>query len=84
MEYKKRTGLTSAEIDASRKKYGSNKMTRKKEEPLAISFIKNLGDPIIRVLLISLAVNIVFTFNNIDWFETGGIFRNYFDIVLFV
>ena len=73
MEYKKRLGLTQTEIDASRKKYGSNKMTRRKEEPLAISFIKNLGDPIIRVLLISLAVNIAFTFNNIDWFETGGI-----------
>lgn len=73
MDYKNHIGLTSSEVEASRKKYGSNRMTRRKEEPLALSFIKNLGDPIIKVLLISLAVNIIFTFKNIDWFETGGI-----------
>ena len=36
-------------------------------------FIENMGDPVIRVLLITLAVNVIFTFRNIDWFETGGI-----------
>ena len=66
-------GLTSKEAEQSRLAHGSNKMTRKKGKSLFRSFLENLGDPVIRVLLISLAVNIIFTFRNIDWFETGGI-----------
>ena len=48
-------------------------MTKRKGKSLFISFLENLGDPVIRVLLISLAVNLIFTFQNIDWFETGGV-----------
>ena len=66
-------GLTTEEAEASRTRYGSNKMTRKKSKSFAHSFIENLSDPVIRVLLISLIVNIVFTLSDIDWFETGGI-----------
>lgn len=73
MENKNHKGLTSHEVEVSRDRYGANKLTRKKQKPLARSFLENLGDPVIRVLLISLTLNLIFTFRNIDWLETGGI-----------
>lgn len=66
-------GLTTEQAEQSRNEYGSNKMTKKKSKSFALSFLENLGDPVIRVLIISLVVNILFTLNSIDWFETGGI-----------
>lgn len=73
MKDQKRLGLSDAEVALSRKKYGSNKMTMKKSKSFAKSFLENLGDPVIKVLIISLVVNIIFTIKSIDWFETGGI-----------
>lgn len=68
-----RKGLTSEQAERSQIEHGSNRMTRKKSKSFFRSFAENLGDPVIRVLIISLIVNIVFTIHNIDWFETGGI-----------
>ena len=73
MEQIKNTGLCEAEVIASQKSYGSNVLTKKKQKTISKSFVENLGDPVIRVLIISLVVNITFTFKNIDWLETGGI-----------
>ena len=73
MDNKNRRGLTSAEAIASRSKFGANKMTKQKKKSFLRAFFENLGDPVIRVLLISLAVNIIFTLRDIDWFETAGI-----------
>ena len=66
-------GLTNEQAERLRNEHGSNKMTKKKGKSFTRSFFENLGDPVIRVLLISLFVNILFTLRNIDWFETGGI-----------
>ena len=66
-------GLTNEQAEISRVEFGKNKMTKKKGKSLPKSFIENLGDPVIKVLIISLLVNILFTLHNIDWFETGGI-----------
>ena len=73
MDNQIKKGLNNDEVIASRKEHGSNKMTKRKGKSFFHLFFENMGDPIIRVLLISLAVNIAFTFQNIDWFETGGI-----------
>ena len=73
MDYQKHFGLNDSEVALSRKKHGSNKMTKKERKSFARSFFENLNDPVIRVLVIALSVNILFTFKNIDWFETGGI-----------
>ncbi|MBO5715800.1 MAG: cation-translocating P-type ATPase [Clostridia bacterium] len=73
MDNKIKKGLNNDEVIASRKAHGSNKMTKRKGKSFFRLFFENLGDPVIRVLLISLAVNIVFTLHDIDWFETGGI-----------
>ncbi len=73
MENQKHYGLSEEQVIASRENHGSNKLTKKRSKSLALSFLENLGDPVIKVLLIALAVNVLFTYRNIDWFETGGI-----------
>ncbi len=66
-------GLTTEQVEQSRLKFGTNKMTKKKNKSILKSFLSNLCDPVIKVLIISLVVNILFTLHDIDWFETGGI-----------
>jgi len=70
---KSRNGLSSEEVIASRQKHGSNTMSKRKSRSLIGSFLDNLKDPVIRVLMIALVVNIIFTFKSIDLLETGGI-----------
>lgn len=66
-------GLTSYEAEASRQKHGSNKMTAKKDNSILRSFLENLSDPVIRILIASLIINLIFTFKNINWIELSGI-----------
>ena len=73
MDIKNYRGLNTEQVAESRKKYGSNKMTRKKRRGFFAEYLSNLGDPVVRVLLVSLAVNIIFTLRDVDWFEVGGI-----------
>ena len=73
MDTKARLGLTEDEVLSSRERFGTNKITKSGGKSFLSSFFENLGDPVIRVLIISLIVNIIFTFKNIDWLETGGI-----------
>ena len=55
-------GLTASEVEASRKKYGENRLTKKKRRSILRQFIENLGDPVIRILLCALGVNLLFIF----------------------
>ena len=66
-------GLTEKEVIENRKKYGSNEITKENKNSFISLFIESLGDPIIKILLIALAIKIVFLFKNFDWFETIGI-----------
>ncbi len=66
-------GLTDEEIQKSRKKYGSNKLEKNKQESFFHKLIATLGDPIIKILLIALAVKTLFLFKDFDWYETIGI-----------
>ncbi len=66
-------GLTDGEVEASRRRYGANVMTRKKGKGFWRQFFSNLNDPVIRILLGALAVNLLLTFQNADWVETAGI-----------
>ncbi|MBP3495224.1 MAG: calcium-translocating P-type ATPase, PMCA-type [Clostridia bacterium] len=70
---KEEKGLSKEEVLLARQKYGENVLKRKEKKSFLKSFISNLSDPIIRVLIIALFVNIVFMFPNINWFESGGI-----------
>ncbi len=66
-------GLTSAEIEASRKKNGSNIFTKQKRTSLFRKYLESFGDPIIKILLAALVINIFFTIQTGDVFETIGI-----------
>ena len=66
-------GLTEEEIIESRKKYGSNEIKKVNNESFIRLLINSLGDPIIKILLIALAIKTIFLFKNFDWYETIGI-----------
>lgn len=66
-------GLTKKEVVENRKKYGTNIITTKKKESFGKLFLETLGDPIIKILLIALAIKTCFLFQNFDWYETIGI-----------
>ena len=69
----KNPGLSAKEVEQSKIKHGVNKITEHKRKGFIRSFISNLSDPIIRVLIVALIVNVLFMFPNINWFESGGI-----------
>ena len=66
-------GLTDGEVEASRRLHGANVMTKKKGKGFWRQFLSNLNDPVIRILLGALAINLILTFQNADWVETAGI-----------
>ena len=66
-------GLTEEEVTKSRKQYGSNEIEASKQESFFHKLIATLGDPIIKILLIALAVKTLFLFQDFDWYETIGI-----------
>ena len=66
-------GLTNEEVIRSRKKYGSNSITHIKKNSFFKLFLESLADPIIRILLIALAIKIIFLFKDFDIYETIGI-----------
>ena len=66
-------GLNKDEVIENRKKYGSNEINKTKKDGFFKLLIGTLGDPIIKILLIALAIKTVFLFRNFDWYETIGI-----------
>lgn len=66
-------GLSSSEVEASREMHGDNRLSRAKKKSFFRQFISNLGDPIIKILIAALVINLIFTFRNADWVETVGI-----------
>ena len=66
-------GLNDKEVALSRKKYGTNEISKKKGNTFIHLLIESLGDPIIKILLIALAIKIVVLFRDFDWYETIGI-----------
>lgn len=68
-----RNGLSNKEVLESRKKHGSNQISSQKRNSFLTLFIETLGDPIIKILLIALAIKTVFLFQDFNWFETLGI-----------
>ena len=68
-----REGLTPAQVEQSRKQHGSNQLTQKKRNSFFRQFLSSFGDPIIKILLIALAVNVLFLFRHFDWYESAGI-----------
>lgn len=66
-------GLTQEQLTASRERHGSNDLKHVKQKSLLKQFLENLSDPIIKILLIALAVNLIFTVNGSKWYDSVGI-----------
>ena len=73
VKYKQQKGLTDAEVIASRKMHGENILSQKKRKSFLSRFFSNFSDPVIKILLVALGVNIVFAFRGGDIFESVGI-----------
>ncbi len=65
--------LSPAEVEASRREHGRNSLSVKRRKSFIRQFLSNLGDPVIRILLGALALNLAFSFKGGDPFETAGI-----------
>lgn len=68
-----KNGLSDKEVIKSKEKYGTNEIKKGKTNSFLSLLIESLGDPIIKILLIALAIKVVFLFRDFDWFETLGI-----------
>ena len=66
-------GLSNDEVIESRKKYGTNELAKVKQKNFFRLLLESLGDPIIKILLIALAIKLLFIFSKYDWYETIGI-----------
>ena len=66
-------GLNDEEVKKNRKKFGDNTIGGKNKNTFFNLFLETLGDPIIKILLIALAIKTIFLFKDFDYFETIGI-----------
>lgn len=67
------TGLTKEQVLASRRRHGANVLTRRRRKGFFRQYLASFGDPIIKILLAALAVNVLFLFRTSDWTESVGI-----------
>ena len=67
------SGLTDEEVIKNRTKYGSNELNKTKKDSFFKLLLETLGDPIIKILLIALAIKLLFIFSKYYWYETIGI-----------
>ena len=67
-------GLTSEEVARSREKYGTNQLTQHEGESFWDKLKGNLNDPIIKILIVALVINVIFYFfGKSEWYESLGI-----------
>ena len=66
-------GLSQQEVRESWTREGDNTLSPGKGRSFFRQLLDNLGDPIIKVLLAALAINVLFLFRGEGWFETAGI-----------
>ncbi|MBR5914180.1 MAG: calcium-translocating P-type ATPase, PMCA-type [Selenomonadaceae bacterium] len=68
------TGLTDAQVQEMKSKYGDNSITEQAREGFLDKLKGNFDDPIIKILLFALALNIFFAFmGKSEWYESVGI-----------
>ena len=67
-------GLTDEEVRASRERHGTNGITEQKGEGFWEKLKGSFDDPIIKILCVALAINVVFAFlGQVEWYESVGI-----------
>ena len=69
------TGLTAAQVEESRARYGSNRLTVVEQDPLWKKILEGFKDPMIMILMVALAVQLVlYTMGQAEWYEPFGVF----------
>jgi len=66
-------GLTTAQVNQSRTAHGSNSLSERPRKRFLTLLAENFSDPIIRILLAALGVNIALWFRAFAWYESLGI-----------
>lgn len=67
-------GLTTAQVEESRAKHGTNALTPPKKESMWKLFLEKFTDPVIRILLIAAFLSLGISFVHNEFYETIGIF----------
>ena len=68
-------GLTSEEAEKARAQFGNNALSKPPRQTFFDKLLDNFKDPIIRILIIALLINVGFVYmGHADWLETLGIF----------
>ena len=71
----KKYGLSREQVQQSRQRYGNNALPTPPQESFWQKLLGNFQDPIIRILIVALLINVVFVYmGHGDWIETAGIF----------
>ncbi|MCM1449751.1 MAG: calcium-translocating P-type ATPase, PMCA-type [Clostridiales bacterium] len=82
MNSKPYVGLTSGQVEQSRREHGSNILTPAKREPLILKFLKKFTDPLIIILMVAgvLAIGIsCYEYWGLPADEGGGSFNVFFE-----
>lgn len=66
-------GLSADEVKKSLETHGDNSLSKEKSKSFFKRFLENLSDPIIRILLIALGLQLILSFGDVNYFELGGI-----------
>jgi calcium-translocating P-type ATPase len=70
----KQYGLSAAQAQESKSRYGDNRLTEYETEGFWDKFKGNMGDPLIKILCVALAISVVFVFfGEGEWYEAVGI-----------
>lgn len=70
---RKYNGLTDAQVEESRKKYGSNAIKEAEPQTLWQQFLEGFKDPMIKILcFIAIVMIIMFFLGQTDWYEPVG------------
>ncbi len=66
-------GLSEEEVIRAREKHGSNQLEEQNKNSLIKSYLKNLSDPIIRILIIAFIITVLFSRESGGYLEAVGI-----------
>lgn len=67
-------GLNDKQVEESKKQFGDNRLSEVETESFWDKFKENLGDPMIKILVVALVINVIFVFlGQTEWYESAGI-----------
>ena len=70
-ELMQRYGLSSQEVQESKRRHGQNILPVPPRQSFMSKLRDNLQDPMIKILLVALLINVAFIYNgHSDWLET--------------